>query len=123
MIINSVSFAIYLLLLYGRSLATINLNKHIRWMIAVIALDTSLILFLVFFRNALSKVNLSMSPLLIIHIIFALSTVVAYVLTLYWGFKIRSGLRQPGLMRRLDRIIVTLRALTLLTSIAVSWFV
>lgn len=81
------------------------------------ALDLTLILYLTFFRKALTKISPEMSTLLIVHVLLALSTVVGYVLIVRAGLKLMKGDENSRLtMRRLDRIVMPLRVLVLLTS-------
>jgi len=55
---------------------------------------------------------------LIIHISFALSTVVFYIFAIIYGVKILKGQRQYiSKMKLIDRFVTPLRVLTLITSI------
>jgi hypothetical protein len=116
--INFVSAAILCLLLIGRRFRHRHRLWHIRIMWVVIILDTVLVVYLSVFKNVLTKINATMSPLLMIHIGFALTTLVCYYLAIFVGIKLSRG--QPGFrekMRVLDHLIVPLRMATLLTSI------
>ncbi len=82
-------------------------------------LDISLVLFLVFGKNVLPKVQTHFSPLLGIHIAMALSVVVMYFIALHYGLKIIKGFEKEyrPKMRMLDRIFIPLRVGTLITSL------
>ncbi|MCB0368974.1 MAG: hypothetical protein KDD34_05805 [Bdellovibrionales bacterium] len=118
LIINLISFLILCVFFYGRSLRHKNPKKHAKTMSMVICADLILILFLVIGRSALSKVSLSMPIYLIVHISFALSTVIFYVFAIIYGVKILKGQRQYiSKMKLIDRFVTPLRVLTLITSI------
>ena len=86
-------------------------------MSGVIVADVALVLFLVFARSALSKVSMGMPIYLIIHIFFALSTVLLYVVAVMTGLKLKKGQTQYlGRMRLIDKILTPFRVLTLVTS-------
>lgn len=83
------------------------------------ASDLVLILTLVFARSALAKVHLSMPSLLVIHICFAISTVVLYGFAAFYGLKLKKGEKQYlKQMRRVDKILTPFRVLTLVTSLS-----
>lgn len=86
------------------------------------ALDLSLVAYLAIFRNALGKIDSNISPLLIVHLCFAVSTVVLYFLMAYYGTGLAKGKEQNRkTMRRLDKIMVFTRVFTLVTSLALSY--
>lgn len=116
---NLVSFIILCFFFYGRSLRKANVERHIKVMTAVIIADVALVLFLVFGRSALSKVSVDMSVYLIIHIFFALSTVLLYGAAVTVGLKLKKGQTQylPQ-MRLIDRVLTPMRVMTLITSTA-----
>lgn len=115
---NLVSFVILAFLLFGRSLAHKNRRLHAAWMSFVIASDFALIAYLTLARRALSKVNSEMPPLLMVHLTFAISTVVLYLVAVTIGIRLLRGAQHRNLMRKLDRLIVPCRILTFLTSLA-----
>jgi hypothetical protein len=115
---NLSSFLILLLLLYGRSLWNKNLIRHIQLVTLAMVLDVGLILYLTFAHDALSKVNLSMGRLLAIHVCLALTTVVVYGLISHAGWRLYKGNgNYRKRLRRLDRILIPLRVLVLVTSL------
>lgn len=120
---NLISFLILCVFFWGRSLRTTNVRLHWQVMTGVIVADVVLILFLVFGRSALSKVSLDMSPFLMVHIFFALSTVILYGWATYVGIQLLKGRRDllPQ-MRKVDRILTPFRVLTLVTSVALMFF-
>ena len=83
MINNSISAIILVLFFYARSLHKKNAEAHIRWMYIVMALDLSLVGYLAIFRNALGKIDADISLLLVIHLCFAISTVLLYFFMAY----------------------------------------
>lgn len=112
---NLVSFVILCFLLLGRRIS--NRAVHSAWMTSVIFADMALILVLVFARDALTKVSPAMSMALYIHLVFAVGTVILYILALWFGTQILLGNPHPGAMRGLDRLIVPCRTLTFITSV------
>ncbi len=117
MIVNMFNFLILILFFYGRSLRTKNTHRHAWTMILVIASDFALLLYLSYYREALDKVGGGMSTLLIIHIILALFTMVAYALALINGIQLLAGkkdVRQR--MKLIDYIAVPSRTLVFVTS-------
>jgi hypothetical protein len=115
--VNFISFVILCFLLAGRRLAPARRKLHAWWMTAVIAADLILISYLVLGRSALDKVALPMPMALYIHLCFAITTVLLYLMAIFVGIQILSGHPRPGAMRGLDRVIVPCRILTLATSI------
>lgn len=114
---NFLSFVILCFLLYGRRLPAHHRQLHAWWMSGVIMADLALIVGLVVGRNALDKIEYTMPILLYIHLAFAMTTVVLYGCALVVGVRLLRGHSQPGAMRGLDRLIVPIRTLTLVTSI------
>lgn len=86
-------------------------------MSGVIVADLLLISYLVFAREALNKITLSMPALLIIHVNLALFTVGLYLFSLAIGGRLLMGYSHPGVMKKIDRWVIPARALTLLTSV------
>lgn len=84
--------------------------------------DLILILALVFGRQALNKVSGDMSVELMIHVPIAITTVVAYVFTMQAGYRLYRG-HEPARARLVlwDKILTTLRVLTLVTSLWVQF--
>ena len=118
--IHLLSLIIFIALLYGRWLRHKNIKTHAAVMTAVIVADISLVSYLTFARNALSKVSPDMSLGLMIHIPIAILTVVFYLVALYVGWRLLKGEKQwRRSMRRIDRVVVPLRLLTLITSFLV----
>ena len=120
---NFLSFVILCVFLYGRSLRKTNLPLHIKLMSTAIAADVLLVAFLVVARSALSKVHSGMPIQLIIHIFFALSTVILYAFAVYVGLKLKNGQRQYlSKMRLIDKFVTPMRILTWITSTALMFF-
>lgn len=123
MVNNLISAVILVLFFYGRSLHKKDVDRHIKWMYSVMALDLTLVAYLAIFRNALSKIDGGMSPLLMIHLSFAVSTVLLYFLMAYFGTGLAKGKEANRLiMRRLDKVMVFCRVFTLVTSLSLSFF-
>lgn len=119
---NIASFIILLVFLYGRSLAKKNLTLHIRLMCTAFAADLTLILALVFGRHALGKVDGDMPLELMIHVPIAVATVIAYGFTMFAGFQLYNGnSKARGRLIVWDKLLTTLRILTLLTSLWVQF--
>lgn len=118
---NLSSFLILGLFLWGRSLRFKNLRIHIRVMLVCFAADLILVLALVMMKDALSQVSLDMHWTLQIHIPIAVSTVVLYFFTVRAGYRLYKGDESARpLLRGLDKVLLTFRVLTLLTSVMVS---
>jgi len=117
---NLISFVILAFLLYGRRLAARDRRQHALWMSLVIAADFSLIAYLTVARRALSKVEVGMPPLLMVHLAFAVTTVLLYFVALGVGIRLLRGAKHPGLMRKLDRLIVPFRIATFLSSLVMA---
>ncbi|MEC9283799.1 MAG: hypothetical protein VX642_13890 [Bdellovibrionota bacterium] len=119
MINNIISFVILVLLFWGRSLHSKNRELHIKVMSFVIAADLLLVGYLALFNNALSKINGEMSGLLIVHLFFAITTVVLYLRLIPIGIKLAKGdeSQRPS-MKQMDRIIIVFRTMTFLTSMS-----
>lgn len=123
MLINGISAAILLLLLWGRSLAKKNLRAHIRVVSVAMLLDLLLVLYLAVAREALTKVNLSMPWLLTVHVSLALGVLLFYVLVTHAGWNLLKGRESyRKRLRFLDRVIVPTRILVLVTSTALFLF-
>jgi len=116
---NIVSASILALILWGRSYHNKCRKTHIRLMGLAMTLDILLVLFLVFGKRVLPKVQTHFSPLLGIHIFMALSVVVLYFMALRYGIKIIKGFEKEyrPKMRKLDRVFIPLRVGTLVTSL------
>ncbi|MCB0385539.1 MAG: hypothetical protein KDD43_09110 [Bdellovibrionales bacterium] len=118
MVVNAINFVILVIFFYGRSLAKKNASKHSLVMIGVMAGDFSLLLYLTIYREALDSVDQSMPPLLIIHIVLALITVMAYAMAVVNGLKLLSGkVGVRSKMKIIDRIAVPARTLVFVTSL------
>jgi hypothetical protein len=119
---NIISAGILILFFYARSLYKTNPKLHVRMMILVMFLDLSLVAYLAVFRDALSKINADISVLLLVHLFFALSTVLLYFRMAYAGYLISKGNEASRrLMRKLDKVMIFTRVFTLITSIALSF--
>ncbi len=114
---NLYSFVILCLLLIGRRLPKRSIRLHSFWMSAVILADLALIGYLVFGREALTKIDLKMPALLYVHLAFAVSTVLLYFWAMFVGIQLLKGWPHPEMMRALDRVIVPCRILTFVTSV------
>jgi len=118
---NLLSFIILLFFFWGRSLRFKNLRRHIQVMSAVIVADLCLVAALVVKRNALGKVGMGMPWTLKIHVPIAILTVLLYFVTAWTGIQLYRGRPLHQRMRRLDRVLVTTRVLTLVTSLMVQF--
>jgi len=116
---NALSFIILLFFFWGRSLRFKNLRRHIQVMSGVIVADLCLVGFLVVKHDALGKVGLGMPWTLKVHVPIAIFTVVLYFVTAWTGYQLLKGRKLHARMRRLDRVLVGARVLTLLTSLMV----
>ncbi|MCC7403333.1 MAG: hypothetical protein IT288_02960 [Bdellovibrionales bacterium] len=118
MVVNALNFLILLLFLYGRQLAHKDKVLHAKVMLAVMAGDLGLLLFLTFFREALGAVKLTMPWILIVHIILALITMGAYIMALINGIRLLRGNGQvKSQMRMIDRVALPGRILVFVTSV------
>lgn len=119
MINNVISFLILVLMFWGRSLHSKNRQLHIKVMSFVIAADLLLVGYLALFNQALSKINGDMSTLLIVHLFFALTTVLLYLRLIPIGIKLAKGDESQRIaMRQMDRLIVIFRTMTFVTSMS-----
>ncbi len=118
MIANLASFLILCLFLWGRSLRFKNNRLHAKIMCASFGADLILIAALVCLRDALNKINPGMPILLMIHLPFAVSTVVLYVVTIRTGYLLYRGKSEvrPRL-KKLDKALLFTRVMTLVTSL------
>ena len=118
MIVNAINFLILVLFFYGRSLARKNKSRHSFVMILVMSSDFALLLFLTFARQALGKVGGGMPPLLIVHIILAVITVIAYGFAVANGIKLLSGDENVrSRMKQIDLVAVPCRTLVFVSSV------
>lgn len=112
------SFIILVALIVARSFSVRNRKWHVKLMSLVVLSDVSLVLFLAMGRNVLEKVGPSMSGLLIFHICLAITVVVAYVLSAYWGIQLAKGNESlRSRMRIIDKIVLPTRTLVFLTAL------
>jgi len=117
MVINLINFLILLLFFFGRSLAKKNAVKHGQYMMIAISADFILFLYLSIFRQAFDRVDSSMPPLVIFHIVLAAATAVVYVMAVVNGIKLlRGDKRVRSQMKIIDRIAVPCRTLVFVTS-------
>lgn len=118
---NLTSLIILAFFIWGRSLRFTNLRLHILVMLSCMTADLILVLALVLMRDALSHVSPGMHWTLRIHVPIAVATVVFYFITAYAGYRLYKGdERARPRLRRLDKILLTLRVLTLVTSVMVT---
>lgn len=87
----------------------------------VTAADVTLVLGLVVFRDALTKVRMDMPWTLQIHVPIAVFTVLIYVFTWYTGYSLWKGASVRERLKKLDRVLVPARVLTLVTSLMVQF--
>jgi hypothetical protein len=119
---NLLSFIIFCVLLYGRSLRFKNLKRHIQIVQLAMAADILLVAGLVVFRKALGKVSMGMPWTLQIHIPIALTTILLYGLITRAGYRLRRGdERARPILRDLDKLVLVFRSLTLVTSLMVQF--
>jgi len=90
-------------------------------MLLAMVADLALVLGLVIGRDALMKVELEMPWTLMIHVPIAVLTVVFYFITAWAGYQLYLGKDTRLRLRRLDKILVPLRVLTLVTSLMVQF--
>ena len=84
--------------------------------------DVTLVLGLVVFRDALTKVRLDMPWTLQIHVPIAVLTVLLYVATWWAGYQLWKGdTGARDRLRKLDKLLVPARILTLVTSLMVQF--
>lgn len=123
MINNAISAIILAMFFYGISLRLKNEKLHAKWMFVVMGLDLSLVAYLAFFREVLTKINGGMPALLVVHLFFALSTVLLYFVVAYSGIKLQKGAEsfRPK-MKRFGRLLIVARVSTLITSLALATF-
>lgn len=121
MIANVANFLFLLFFLWGRAQWSQNLRLHIRAMQLAFVLDLSLVLALVILRDALGQVSMDMHWTLKVHIPIAITTLAMYVLTGAYGFQLHWGNEAArAKLRFCDKILVTARILTFVTSMMVT---
>lgn len=121
MVANLTSFLLLALFLYGRSLRFTNLKWHIRLMLAAFAGDLVLVLALVMMKDALSQVSTGMHWTLMVHIPFALGTILLYAMATYAGYRLYRGDESARtVLKQTDRVLLFFRVMTLVTSLMVS---
>ena len=118
---NLLSFIILIFFFWGRSLRFKNLRLHIQVMCAVMIADLALVAGLVVMRDALGKVGGGMPWTLQIHVPIAVTTVALYFFTAWTGYQLLRGFPVRKRMREFDRLLVTFRVLTLVTSLMVQF--
>jgi uncharacterized membrane protein (DUF4010 family) len=112
------SLCIYALMVFG-ILKRKNRKIHVPTMIAVLSWDIILILQIELSRNAVEKASKALvNPILLnVHVSFAVSCVIFYLLLIYTGRKLLNGENEFRLRHRLfGWTAFTLRTLTLVTS-------
>ena len=121
MVSNFLSALILVLFFYGRSLHRKDSLRHRRLMLTVIALDLGLVAYLALFREVLGEIHLGMRSALMIHLFFAITTVLLYFYMIYIGIRLGRGEESyRKKMQRGDRVVVFFRVMTLVTSVAMS---
>ena len=82
----------------------------------VVITDTALVLYLAGARNVLSKLEPTMSPVLILHIFLAVGVIIGYFFSAYWGVKLSQGDESyRNKMIWADKIIIPARILVFIT--------
>lgn len=117
MVLSLLNGFIFLGIVVGRFFPK-KVKLHSIWMSVFIVADIALVLYLAIARNVLVKLAPSeIYPLLVIHIIMALSCVLGYLATIHFGLKIIRGERQHiAKMRLADKIILPMRLGVFITS-------
>jgi hypothetical protein len=118
---NALSFLILMIFLWGRTLYRKNLRLHIFIMLSVILADLLLVIGLVEKRDALGKISTDMPWTLQLHIPIAVFTLFFYFVTAWTGFQLYRGYLVRDRLRLFDKILVTARVLTLITSLMVQF--
>lgn len=117
---NLINFFLLVVFFWGRSLRFKDLNRHVRVMILAMAGDFLLVLGLVVFRRALGEISPGMHWTLMVHVPIAVSTLIAYVITAYFGFKYRRGIDDARWKHMISaKVLVVLRVLTFVTAVMV----
>ncbi len=116
------SFILLGFFFWGRELRKTNLKRHIRVMSMVLIGDLALVAGLVVARDALSKVNAGMKWSLMIHVPFAVSTVVLYLIIAYFAIGTYRGKPWRHWIGLVDRMLVPARVMTSLTSLLVHFY-
>jgi len=119
-VISAINLALFL---WGRTLWRTHLKRHILIMLGVYISDVTLVLSLVFYRQALDRVHVQMPLILMIHIPIAILTLLLYTIAIWTGSQLW---RKPTehvrvRLRLLDRSLIIFRTLTLVTSLMVSF--
>lgn len=116
------SLFVVLSLMVGMSLRK-KQTIHKWWMILTVLADVSLVVYLTLARNAVGKAvertvgESQFSSILMIHISFALLSIIGYVIGITLGFKIASGKRHLLVFHRYNaRIMLVFRILTFITA-------
>lgn len=122
MIANVANFLFLVFFLWGRAQWSRNLRLHIRAMQLAFVLDLLLVVALVVLRDALGKVSMDMHWTLMVHIPIAVTTLAMYVVTGVYGYKLHWGNGAARASLRIcDRILVSARILTFVTSMMVTF--
>lgn len=118
-----VGLLILVLFFVGRGFAKRNRLVHIRMMYFVVVADVLLVLYLATFREVLSALSKDVSPLLVIHIMLALLSLVGYGFAILYGRKLARGEEQFRIsLRRVDRWLVPTRTAVSITSLLLPYF-
>jgi hypothetical protein len=119
---NLINFLLLIVFFWGRSLRFKNLDQHMRVMVLAMTGDFLLVLGLVIFRRALGEISPVMHWTLMIHVPVAISTLLFYVITAYFGFALRRGDENARATHKLSaKILVVLRVSTFVTALMVQY--
>ncbi len=119
---NLANFIFMTVFFWGRSLRFTNLKWHIRLMLTAMTCDFLLVITLVVFRDAVSKLSPQMHWTLFVHVPIAVTTLILYAIAAYYGYRLWSGVESARSRLRLtDKFLVPLRVLTFLTALMVQF--
>jgi hypothetical protein len=119
---NLINFFLLIVFFWGRSLRFKDLDRHVRVMVMAMAGDFILVLGLVIFRRALGEISPVMHWTLTIHVPIAVSTLLLYIVTAYFGFSLRRGTESARALHILSaKILVVLRVSTFVTALMVQY--
>lgn len=114
-----ISSVIFICLLLAIGFVKFSVKWHERAILTVFGADVALVTFLVLARKALGKISVSMPTILIIHIGFALTTLLVYAYCIRLGFLLKAGHEHYRKdLRRGAVVLVVIRLMNLLTSMA-----
>jgi hypothetical protein len=115
---HMLSFIIYLTLVLGMRQHRRRLRLHIACMIFVVLADTTLVVYLAVARDVLHKAVDKFSPLLGVHISFAVISLILYYWAVFTGYRMLQGHSHlRGRLRNLGRTLLFTRGATFATSL------